>query len=52
MSVQEYDGTQVSCVSLHSIVAESRNIKLPNNNPDQDEYLPTKQAEDSNTYIL
>ena len=39
-------------MSLHSIVVESRKVKLPNNNPDQDEYLPSKQTEDTYTYIL
>ena len=42
VSVQEYNGTRVSCVSLHSITVESSKVKLPNNKPDQDEYLPIK----------
>ena len=37
---------------IQSIDAESRKVKLPNNNPDQDEYLPIKYTKDNNTYIL
>ena len=42
MSVQEYEKTKVTRMSMSNNVAKSRRIKLPNNNPDQDEYLPIK----------
>ena len=46
MSVQEYDGTQVS-----SIDAESRKIKLPSNNPDQKSRFSPKQINRRYQYL-
>ena len=42
MSVREYEKTKVSRMSVSNIIAKSRKIKLPNNNPDQDDDLPIK----------
>ena len=52
MSVQEYEKTKVSRVSVSISIAKIRKVKLPNNNPDQDEYFPYKYTKDNNTYIL
>ena len=50
MSVGEYEKTKVSRMSVSISVAKSRKVKLPNNNPDQDEYLPIQYTKD-NKYL-
>ena len=50
MLVQEYEKTKVSRVSVSISIAKSRKVKLPNNKPDQDEYLPIQYTKD-NKYL-